>query len=145
MPSPYHQTYGTVVVTAATVTITADAYLGVPIVLSRAAGVTATLPAATGSGNSYTFYTDVDASGSQIVKVANSSDTMAGVAMMGDGAAFDAYYTADTSDTITLNATTSGGYKGAKIVVTDIKANLWAVEVLTETAGTAITPFSASV
>ena len=56
MPSPHVSSYGANLVTASTLTITADAYAGQKIILDRAAGITATLPAATGSGNSYEFF-----------------------------------------------------------------------------------------
>lgn len=143
MPANYHRTYGLTTVTDATVTITDDGYLGAPIVLNRAAGVTATLPPATGSGNRYEFILLVDATGNQIVQVANASDTMMGMAYIGaDG---ETFYTADASDTITLNGTTTGGEKGARIICDDVAANVWAVVVMSEASGTEATPFSAAV
>jgi len=145
MPSPSFQTYGIVTVTSATVTITADAYLGCRIVLNRAAGVVATLPAATGSGNRYEFILAADATGAHTVQVVGN-DTMMGVAYLGnDAAGASCFYTADTSDTISLNGTTTGGYKGARIIVDDIAADVWAVLVYSEASGTEATPFSAAV
>lgn len=127
-------------------TVTRDAHAGVPIVLNRAAGVTATLPAATGSGARYEFILAADASGNQIVQVANSSDTMMGVAYLGnDSAGASCFYTADSSDTITLNGSTKGGLKGARVIADDIAANVWAVLVYSEASGTEATPFSAAV
>ena len=143
MPSPYFNNYGIVTVTTEAVTITDEGYVGQRIVLNRAAGVTATLPEATGSGNRYEFILLVDATGNQIVKVANASDTMMGMAYIGaDG---ETFYTADTSDTITLNGTTTGGEKGARIICDDVAENLWAVVVMSEASGTEATPFSAAV
>jgi len=145
MPSPSFQTYGIVTVTSATVTITPDAYLGTRIVLNRAAGVVATLPAATGSGNRYEFILAADATGAHTVQVVGN-DTMMGVAYLGnDAAGASCFYTADTSDTISLNGTTTGGYKGARIIVDDIAADVWAVLVYSEASGTEATPFSAAV
>jgi len=142
MPSNYFDTFGIVTVADATVTITADAHVGQRIVFNRAAGVTATLPAATGSGNRYEFIGAVDASGSQIIQV-TGDDTMAGQAFIGaDG---ETFYTAATSDTITLNATTTGGYKGWRVIVDDIAADTWAVVVYSEASSTEATPFSAAV
>lgn len=142
----YKQNLGTVTVTASTVTVTRDAHAGVPIVLNRAAGVTATLPAATGSGARYEFILAADASGNQVVQVANSSDTMMGVAYLGnDSAGASCFYTADSSDTITLNGSTKGGLKGARVIADDIAANVWAVLVYSEASGTEATPFSAAV
>ena len=146
MPSPYFNNYGIVTVTASTVSITDDGYVGQRIVMNRAAGITATLPAATGSGNRYEFIGLADASGSQIVKVANATDVMMGWAALGNDAAGSSnFYTADTSETITLNGTTTGGYKGWRIVVDDVAAGFWAVTVESEASGTEATPFSASV
>lgn len=145
MPSPYFNNYGIVTVTDATVTITDDAHVGQRIVLNRAAGVTATLPAATGSGNRYEFIGAVDATGDQIIQVVGD-DTMAGVAYLGnDSAGASCFYTAATSDTITLDGSTKGGLKGWRVICDDIAADTWAVMVFSEASGTEATPFSAAV
>jgi hypothetical protein len=146
MPSPYFDNYGIVTVTTATVSVTDDGYVGQRIVMNRAAGITATLPAATGSGNRYEFIGAVDASGDQIIKVADSTDVMMGVAYLGnDSAGASCFYTADTSDTITLDGSTKGGLKGWRVVLDDIALNTWAVIVMSEASGTEATPFSATV
>ena len=146
MPSPYLSAFGTVSVTSATVSITDDAYAGQRTLLNRAAGITATLPAATGSGARYEFILMADASGDQIIQVASASDTMMGVAYLGnDSAGASVFYTADTSDTITLNGTTTGGLKGARIQVDDVASGVFAVMVFSEASGVEATPFSAAV
>jgi hypothetical protein len=146
MPSNYFENYGIVTVTAATVTITDEAHVGQRVIMSRAAGITATLPTATGSGNRYEFIGSVDASGSQIIKVADASDIMMGVAYLGnDSAGASCFYTADASDTITLDGSTKGGLKGWRVVLDDIAADTWAVIVMSEASGTEATPFSATV
>jgi hypothetical protein len=145
MPSPYFDNYGIVTVTTATVSVTDDGYVGQRIVMNRAAGITATLPAATGSGNRYEFIGAVDATGNQIIQV-TGNDTMAGVAYLGnDSAGASCFYTADTSDTITLDGSTTGGLKGWRVVCDDIAADTWAVTVMSEASGTEATPFSAAV
>jgi hypothetical protein len=145
MPSPYFDNYGIVTVTTATVSVTDEGYVGQRIVMNRAAGITATLPAATGSGNRYEFIGAVDASGDQIIQV-TGDDTMAGVAYLGnDSAGASCFYTADTSDTITLDGSTTGGLKGWRVVCDDIAADTWAVVVMSEASGTEATPFSAAV
>lgn len=145
MPSPYFSNYGIVTVADATVTITDDAHVGQRVVFNRAAGVTATLPAATGSGNRYEFIGAVDATGNQIIQV-TGNDTMAGVAYLGnDSAGASCFYTADTSDTITLDGSTKGGLKGWRVICDDIAADTWAVLVMSEASGTEATPFSAAV
>ena len=147
MPVNEHRTYGLISVTAATATITPD-YLGVPIVLNRAAGITATLPASTGSGNRYEFIVGTAVtSNSDIIKVANSTDVMAGHALLLQDAADTVvgFETAATSDTITLNGTTTGGLAGARVSVIDYASGFWAVEVRGAATGTEATPFSATV
>jgi autotransporter adhesin len=145
MPSPYFDNYGIVTVTTATVAITDEGYVGQRIVMNRAAGITATLPEATGSGNRYEFIGAVDASGDQIIQV-TGDDTMAGVAYLGnDSAGASCFYTADTSDTITLDGSTKGGLKGWRVVCDDIAADTWAVIVMSEASGTEESVFSAAV
>ena len=146
MASNYERTHGLSTVTAVTVTINADAHVGMPVVLNRAAGCVATLPAATGSGNTYNFIGAIDATGDQKVQVANANDTMAGVAYLGnDSAGASCFYTAAASDTITLDGSTTGGLKGWRVTCTDMAANTWAVMVMSESSGTEATPFSAAV
>lgn len=142
MPSPYFDNYGIVTVTDATVTITDDAHVGQRIILNRAAGCVATLPPATGSGNRFEFIGAVDATGDQVIQV-TGDDTMAGVAMTDMTGVL--FATAATSDTITLNGTTSGGLKGWRVTCDDIAADTWAVLVISEASGTEVTPFSAAV
>lgn len=145
MPSNYFENYGIATVATATVAITDEAYVGSRIVFNRAAGVVATLPPATGSGNRYEFIGAVDASGAQVIKV-TGNDTMMGVAYLGnDSAGASCFYTADTSDTITLNGTTTGGLKGWRVICDDIAADVWAVNVMSEASGIEATPFSATV
>lgn len=145
MPSNYQRTYGLGSITTATATVTPDAHLGTPVVVNRAAGAVLTLPAASGSGNSYDFIGAVDATGDQVVQVVGD-DTMSGVAYLGnDSAGASCFYTAAASDTITLNGTTTGGLKGWRVQVTDIASDTWAVMVFSEASGTEATPFSAAV
>lgn len=144
MPSPHFNNYGRVTITAATVTITDDGYVGSRIVMNRAAGCAATLPAATGSGNRYEFIGQVDASGNQVVAAAGA-DIMAGVAYLGnDSAGASVFYTGAATDTITLNGSTKGGYAGWRVIVDDIASGLWAVMVMSEASGAEETPFSGS-
>ncbi len=145
MASNYERTHGISTVTSSTVTVDKEAHLGMPIVLNRAAGCVATLPAATGSGNTYNFIGAVDATGDQKVQV-TGDDTMAGVAYLGnDSAGASCFYTAAASDTITLDGSTTGGKKGWRVTCTDIAADTWSVMVMSEASGTEATPFSSAV
>ena len=137
----------------APIAITASATLNrsqanTDLVVNAAAGLTLTLPAASGLGDEYavTIGTTVT-SNSVIVRVANGTDVMTGLAVQAadGGATVGAYETAADSDTITFNGTTTGGLRGDRIVLRDIAAGLWHVEVIGAATGTEATPFSATV
>jgi hypothetical protein len=103
-----------------------------------------TLPAATGSGASFRFFVGTTFTSDATIKVANANDTMAGQAII-DGTTSTMFQTAATSDTITLNGSTTGGLLGTQIEVEDVEANVWYVKVLGNGSGTEATPFSATV
>lgn len=120
------------------------------ILLDTATGSTVTLPAATGTGNTYRFLVSVLAtSNNHIVKVANSTDVMQGSAYFADTdgtAAINGFITASSSDTITLNRTTTGSVTtGETIELQDYAAGFWRVEAFLSNTGTPGTPFSATV
>lgn len=137
-------------VTGATLTITsanglADAYNGEVIPLNRAAGQTVTLPPATGSQAVYTFLIGTTiTSNSTIIKVANASDTMNGIANVG-GATGSVFSTLPASDTITLNGSTTGGLAGSLITIRDVAATDYIVTANLIGSGSPATPFSATV
>lgn len=131
-------------------TLTLATHGGKRIFLDTAAGSTVTLPASTGSGATYTFVVSVLAtSNSHIIKVANVSDAMQGYIFTRDDTADAAnafFATAGTSDTITLNRTTTGSVViGEVIRVIDIALNKFQVEGFIANSGTPATPFSATV
>jgi len=140
-------------VTAATLTVVPNTHAGRIITINAAAGCVCSLPAATGSGDVYTFLVGTTiTSNAAIVKVANATDTMVGYAILAQDSAdtmveFDAV--AGTSDTVSLNGSTTGGIKGASIVVRDIKLDgtnaIWLTEVFSTATGTEATVFSATV
>ena len=143
MPSPYKSNYGIETVTASTLTLTAAAYAGKTIVVNRAAGCTITIPDATGSGNEYLITTIADQTGDLVIQAPDADNTMQGVAMTDMTGVI--FATADTTDTITLNGTTKGGLKGARVHLIDVAADTWNVLVVSEASGTEVTPFSAAV
>jgi hypothetical protein len=134
-------------VTTATVTITAADHANRIITLNRAGGITATLPAASGSGARFRFVVGTTFTGNGIIQVANSSDVMAGnaIVLQDGGDTVVGFEAGSTADTITLNGTTTGGLKGADVEVIDIATNLFFVMVRTAATGTEATPFSAAV
>lgn len=134
-------------VTSATVTLAPDTHAFRPVVLNLAAGIAVTLPAATGSGDTYSMFIKTTFTGSSTVKVANASDVMTGYAELLQDAADTVvgFETAADTDTITFNGTTTGGLLGTQIVLVDIATNLWGVSVVGAATGVEATPFSATV
>lgn len=133
---------------AATVTITPETHGETLLVVDRAAGVTATLPDATGSGAKYTFILKTTVTSNSFkVQVPDADNTMTGTAILGQDAADTAvlFETASTTDTITMNGSTTGGIKGDIVECWDLDADLWFVRVLGSATGTEATPFSAAV
>lgn len=129
-------------ITDATLALT-DFYSGCVVAINRAAGCTVTLPAATGTGHRYTIVTIADQTGDLVIQAASASDVMQGGAQTDmTGAMFP---TADATDTITMNGTTTGGLKGAKVELIDVASGVWNVWVRSEASGTEATPFSAAV
>jgi hypothetical protein len=134
-------------VTAATYTATQNVS-GKVITLNAAAGVTVTLPAATGSGTKLAFFVGTTVtSNADIIQVASAADTMSGYAILGQDAADTTvlFETAATSDTITMNGSTTGGVLGAQVELTDVATGKWMVNVYSAATGTEATPFSAAV
>ena len=140
----------TLVAGGSTLTLTQATHAGKVIALDTATGTTITLPAATGSGAVYKFLvTALATSNNHIVKVANSSDAMQGsiFTMSDDPQTVKGFFAvAGTSDTITLNRSTTGSVtKGEMIEIQDIATNVFQVNGFTSSTGTEATPFSATV
>lgn len=144
------QSLSPISVTASAVTLERHIHREAVVVLNRAAGVTVTLPAASGTGDRYRILVGTTvSSGSDIIQVANASDTMVGHVATGltTGAAGADFGEAvgGTDDTITMNGTTTGGVKGSYVEVQDVAANLWLVQGNLVGSGTLATSISASV
>lgn len=142
--------YTTAIAAGSALTMDQALHAGCTISLDTAAGSTVTLPASTGEGAIYRFRVSVLAtSNSHIIKVANASDAMEGLIFSMDdtGAAAVAFAAvAGTSDTITLNRTTTGSVTiGEWIEITDIATNRFHVKGLVSNTGTPATQFSATV
>jgi hypothetical protein len=114
------------------------------------ASLTVTLPAATGTGHKYKFVVSVVNTSNYVIQVVGD-DIMQGHIVTdstSDAAAAEVinWKTAADSDTMTFNATTTGGVQiGDWIELTDIASNTWMVYGYTTTSGTEATPFSAAV
>jgi hypothetical protein len=137
-----------VTVTTSTLTINPIDHQGKIMNLARAAGITVTLPAATGTGNVYRFWTTVSVtSNNNIIKVANASDTMQGTLLnaLATGATPWIETAGGTDDTITMNGTTTGGLIGSYVELVDQATNVWALFATLAGSGTLATPLSATV
>ena len=142
MPSVYQPNGVVRTITDATATLT-DYEAGGVVIVNRAAGCTITLPDATGTGYRYLITTIVDQTGDLVIQAPDADNVMQGVAMTDMTGVI--WPTADTTDTITLNGTTTGGLKGTRIELIDVAADTWHVFVVGEASGTEATPFSAAV
>lgn len=133
--------------TAATLAVTEADHEGQTVTLNRAAGIAVTLPASTGTGSKYRFVVGTTFTGSATIKVANASDVMAGTAILFQdaGDTVVGFATGATADTITLDGSTTGGLKGAHVMLEDVALNLWHVHYVSDASGTEATPFSATV
>ena len=117
------------------------------LTVNAAAGLTLTLPAAAGTGDSYEIVVGTTVtSNNLVVQVANASDVMTGLCLIAQDAGDTsvAFETASTSDTITMNGSTKGGIKGDIIRLKDVAANLWSVNIVSAGTGVESTPFSAT-
>jgi hypothetical protein len=140
--------YQPIPVTAATLSLKQNWQSDSTIVASRAAGIVMTLPASTGNGTKFKIEVQTTiTSNSLIVQVANATDVMTGTALVAQDAADTAviFETASTSDTITMNGTTTGGIRGDIIELEDVAAGFWSVSITASATGTEATPFSAAV
>lgn len=137
-------------VTASTLTASQADHAGRVVVLDRAAGITVTLPASSGTGDVYTFVLKTTiTSNDYIVKVANATDVMNGSMAYfndtGTAGLAKAWAAADNDDTVTMNGTTKGGYAGTRVICTDYASGFWSVQVYGRQSGSIATPFSATV
>ena len=124
-------------------TMTADLHLGTIVALNSASGSAVTLPAATGTGNTYTILVTTTVTSSASTITCAGSDKMNGTFFLGSttAALTDASIVALNQNTIiSMNGTTTGGIKGSVVFLTDIATNLWLVEAnLVGSGTTAIT------
>ena len=135
-------------------TITNAAHAGRILLMGEVGGdasATFTLPAATGTGAEFKFIVSVVNTSNYVIQV-TGNDTIDGSVVVtndstdGGTASLISWPTVAASDTITLNATTTGGVQiGDYVLLTDIATNQYTVSGLLNASGTEATPFSASV
>jgi hypothetical protein len=143
-----------VVTLTADTTITNAAHAGRILLMGEVGGdasATFTLPAATGTGAEFKFIVSVVNTSNYVIQV-TGDDTIDGSVVVtndttaGGTASLISWPTVAASDTITLNATTTGGVQiGDYILLTDIATDQYTVSGLLNASGTEATPFSAAV
>jgi hypothetical protein len=164
--SGFIQTGPANVITAnSSISLTVAEHAGRIVYNSGAGAVTYTLPAINATANSavagpgadynnsnnigakFTIFSDTTKTGSLIVQVANATDVMSGRAIFVDDTSDNAvgFNTAASSDTITLNGTTTGGVAPSIIECVALATGKWAVSVSSANTSTPATPFSAAV
>ena len=125
-----------------------ESHNGKTMLLDTLAGSTCTLPEATGTGLCYYFKVSVvPTSNAHVVQVA-SDDTIDGsiLGCADGGDSVVGWESAATSDTISLNGTTTGGVTiGDCLELMDIGTGQWVVKGVITQSGTEATPFSAAV
>lgn len=136
--------------TASTLTVTELEHDKKTIVLDRAAGIAATLPAAA-AGLDFEFIVKTTFTGAASIKSVSGADIMIGHAIMGNDSDNTTVrwpaIAADTFDTIDLLGTgnSTGGMAGQTIRIRGLAANLWHVTIIGDAAGTEATPFQNTV
>lgn len=130
----------------ATLTLTAG-NSGQTVTLGTASGNTITLPGATGSGAKFKFVvTTTVTSNAHKILSGGATDYFQGNVFTEDSATVTGYNAVPASLylSVAMNGTTTGGYIGDVVEFQDIAANLWQVNGITKSTGTAATPFSTS-
>ena len=134
-----------VTITAAT-SLSRNVHANTPLSLNSTTGRILTLPASAGLGDSYTIFVRATvSSGNHVVQVANSTDVIQGAIHLTTDIAGTSMPTASTTDTITMNGSTTGGVVGSWLRLTDFATGFWRLEGGLVCTGTEATPFSAAV
>ena len=112
-----------------------------------AAGVTITLPAATGSGDRYRFAVNTTVTSAQDRIAVTWNDTFFGSIIVNTDAdsvadSVVSFTSASGNNQITLNGTTQGGIAGDYLEVTDIGTDRWLVWGTVSAPGTEVTQFA---
>jgi len=122
--------------------------LGATTLLNQAAGSTATLPTATGSGTFYAMMVSVlTTSGAEKI-LSNTTDTIIGTAIGENGGTAKIFVgNAGTYHSIQMpnsGSQPSGGFIGDSIVCTDVAATIWQCNIQYQAGTTPTTPYSTS-
>jgi hypothetical protein len=129
-------------VTTSTLTIDPELHDSKVLTINRAAGCTITLPAATGSGLTFTVFCGTTVTSNAILIQAAGSDALRGQALVTQDAADTVVgFEAGGVDDFSWNGTTTGGIVGDTVTYTDVASGVWMVKAIQSGTGTEATPF----
>lgn len=133
--------------TATALTLDRETHANTTLVCGNASGKTITLPAATGTGDTYTILFDVTvtASDTYVIQVGDATDSFYGGVSISTDVAGVTELAVSGDDTITMDGSTAGGLLGSWVRVTDVKTNVWMLEGFICSSGNEATVFSAGV
>lgn len=114
--------------------------------MGTGAAYTQTLPAATGSGDRYTFVVGAVNTSNHVINASTNGGVFEGNIITnstGDTPDLGQPWPAGGNDVITLNGTTTGGQDVGDIIeLIDMGEDVWQVSGVTTTSGAEATPFS---
>jgi len=127
-------------------TLVRETHANTLVTLSALAGLTITLPAATGTGDTYwmVVITSVT-SNDYVIQVANATDKFYGGVSISTDIAGVTELAVSGDDTITMNGSTKGGLIGSWVKVTDAGTGIWVLDGFLCSSGSETTVFSADV
>lgn len=131
----------------ANTTLKPGKHSGRVIVLNAAAGLTLTLPAATGSGTEFTLFVGTTVTSNQYRVNVTGDDAYFGVVLADTDAdsadlATVTWAAPSGADQINMNGTTQGGRKGDFLRLVDVAADSWHVFGVIQASGAEVTPFA---
>lgn len=135
--------YAPIAVTASA-TLRRDVHAGTVVVVSAAAGLTLSLPAATGKGDKYTVFVNTTVTSNAVIIAANGTDIIQGAVGVSTDAAGVVILAIATADYITMNGSTTGGVKGSWVELIDVATGVWRVGGMLVSTGAEATPFAAT-
>ncbi len=110
---------------ATSLTVTAALHAGKVIVLNNTAPITITMPAATGTGDTYEFFVNAAATAtSSVINAASATDVMLGFALSAS-TTVKMLVASATSAVIQLNGGSQGGVVGDTVKLKDVAASVW--------------------
>lgn len=130
--------------TATALALAVALHEGKTVKVSSTAPIAVTLPAATGSGAKFALVVAVAATATPHTISAAGTDKFVGVSLIQNTTTTQVagFATTSTSNTISLNGTTKGGYVGDRVELEDIATGKFAVRITGKATGVVVTPFS---